>query len=327
MKVLVTGASGLVGSHVVDAIAARGIPVVLLLRKTSSTRFVERRLAEAEVRLGSVEDAAGLHAALEGVTHVVHCAGLTKAIRVSEFYEVNQAGTRRLVDAVNEHAGTVERLVLVSSLAAAGPASPGRPARESDPPHPVSEYGRSKLAGEREVAEHCSVSYAVLRPPSVYGPRDAEFLRLFKAARAHLLASFGGGRQELSFVFAPDLAEAAVAALTHPAADRQTFFVAGAEVATAGDFARRIATEMKTWTLPLALPTAALWPVCAFEEWRAGLRGKANVLSRQKYPELRAAAWTCDPSLLRQSLGFACPTTLEQGIRRTLAWYRENRWL
>ena len=327
MKVLVTGGNGFVGSHVVDALAVRSIPVVLLLRKNSSTRFIEPRLGQVEVRTGSVDDAGSLRDAVSGVSHVVHCAGLTKAIRVSEFYEVNQAGTRRLVEAVNEQRGAIERFVHVSSLAAAGPSSPGRPARESEPPHPVSEYGRSKLAGEREVVERCAVSYTVLRPPSVYGPRDAEFLRLFKAARAHLLASFGGGRQELSFVFGEDFAQAAVAALSHPAADRETFFVAGSEVATAGRFARMIASEMKTWTVPLALPTAALKPLCAMEEWRARLSGRANVLSRQKYPELSAPAWTCDPTRLRDLLGFSCATSLEDGIRRTLAWYRESKWL
>jgi dihydroflavonol-4-reductase len=124
-----------------------------------------------------------------------------------------------------------------------------------------------------------------------------------------------------------DLAEAVVAVLGHPAADRQTFHVAGPEIATAGEFARRIASEMKTWTMPLTLPAGALWPVCAFEEWRARLRGKASVLSRQKYPELRAAAWTCDSSRLRELVGFGCPTSLEDGIRRTLAWYRQHGWL
>jgi dihydroflavonol-4-reductase len=263
---------------------------------------------------------------MRGVTHVVHCAGLTKAIRVSDFHEVNQLGTRRVVDAVNDFGDTIERLIYVSSLAAAGPSSAGRPARESDPARPVSEYGRSKLAGEREVAA-CMVSYTVLRPPAVYGPRDGEFLRLFKATRAHLLASFGGGRQALSFVFVADLAEAVVATLTRPEADRQTYFVTGTEVVTAGEFARAVAVAMNVWTLPLALPTAALWPVCAFEEMRSRLMGKASVLSRQKYAELRAPAWVCDPAKLREQLGFQCATSLDDGIRQTLAWYREHAWL
>jgi nucleoside-diphosphate-sugar epimerase len=327
MKVLVTGGNGFVGSHIVDALAARRIPVVLLLRKASNARFIDSQLQEAEVRTGSVDDLASLRKAVSGVSHVVHCAGLTRARHVSEFYEVNQAGTRRLVEAVNEQRGSVERLVFVSSLSAAGPALPGHPARELDPPHPVSEYGRSKLAGEGEVADRCAVSYTILRPPSVYGPRDEEFLRLFKAVKAHLLASFDGGRQELSFVYVEDLAQAVVAALSHPGADRETFFVAAQEIVTAGAFARMIASELGAWTVPVRLPASALWPVCAWEEWRARLRGKASVLSRQKIPELRAAAWTCDPARLRERLGFSCQTSVREGIRRTLAWYRRMGWL
>ena len=327
MKVLLTGANGFVGSHVLDRLRARGIATAALLRPASNQQFIQAHLPRLEVRVGSLSDPQSLDAALRDVTHVIHCAGCTKALRNSEFYEVNQAGTRNVVEAVNRQQGRIQRLVHLSSLAAGGPASPDQPAREDDLPHPVSEYGRSKLAGERELHDACKTEYVTLRPPAVYGPRDEAFLPLFKAVKAHILPRFGGGRQTLSLVFAEDLAEAVATCLTHPAAAGKTFYVASGEVTTAHAMAREIAGQMKIRTLLLSLPTVALWPLCCLQETLSWLTRRPNVLSRQKYAELRAPGWVCDPTRLRQEAGFVGGTTLKNGIAKTLAWYRQERWL
>lgn len=327
MKVLLTGANGFVGSHVLDSLRARGIATAVLLRPTSNRRFIEAQLPSVEVCIGSIDDSQSLGAALRDVTHVIHCAGCTKALRRSDFYGINQLGTRNVVESVNQQSGRVQRLVHISSLAAGRPAVPDKPAREDDPPNPISDYGRSKLAGEHEVRSACKSDFVILRPPAVYGPRDGEFLRLFKAVNAHLLPRLGGGRQALSFVFVKDLAEAAVTCLTHPAAAGETFYVASPEVQTAISMADEIAAQMKTWAVPLPLPTAALWPLCLLQEAVSRLIRRPNVLSLQKYAELSAAGWVCDPARLRQELDFTCTTTLKSGIASTLVWYRQQGWL
>ena len=263
---------------------------------------------------------------MAGITHVIHCAGATKANRIAGFYEVNQAGTRNVVNAVNSQQGRVQRLVHISSLAAAGPSQPDKPIREQEPPRPVSEYGKSKLAGEDEVRNHCRAEYVMLRPSAVYGPRDAEFLRLFKAAKCHLLARLGGG-QALSLVFVRDLADAVVTCLDHPAVAGKTYFVAAREVVTARRMAEEVAVQMKVWTLPLPVPLALLWLMCLAQEAMTRLTGKPNVLSLQKYAELRAPGWVCDPALLERDTGCACPTTLKTGVAETLNWYRQQHWL
>ena len=327
MKVLLTGASGFVGSHILDSLRARGIATVVLLRPTSNKRFIEAHLPHPDVRTGSVGDPQSLAAAVQDVTHVVHCAGCTGALHISEFYEVNQTGTRHVVKAINQQQGRIERLVHISSLAAAGPALPDRPAREDEPPNPISEYGKSKLAGEQEVQGACKSEYVILRPPAVFGPRDTAFLPLFKAVRAHLLPRFGNGRQALSLVFVKDLAEAAVTCLAHPAAAGKTFYVASPEVTTARGLTDEIAAQMKTWTLTFPVPMAALQLLCCLQEAVSRLTQRPGMLSRQKYAELRAPGWVCDPTRLRQELGFACGTTLKTGIAETLAWYRQQGWL
>lgn len=326
MKVLLTGASGFVGSHILDALQARGVPTVLLLRSSSSRHWIAQHLSAVEVRLGSVTDPASLQPALEGVTQVVHCAGCIKALRAAEFFEVNQLGTRNLVEAINRQP-SVQRLVLVSSLAAVGPAGPEAPACETDRPHPVSPYGHSKLAAEQEVRDRCRVGYVILRPPAVYGPRDTQFLPLFKAARAHVRPRYRGGKQALSLVFAPDLARAVTECLVHPAAAGKTYFVASPEVVTAAQMAEVIAAHLGSWTVPVPVPTLALWLACAGAHWLAHLRRRPSLLSLWRYPELCAPGWVCSPERLRQELGLECSTPLQTGIAQTLAWYRQHGWL
>ena len=326
MKILLTGASGFVGSHILDSLRKQGLPTVLLLRPTSDKRFITQHLAEVEVRTGSIDDPASLRRAMADVSHVIHCAGATKALPVSDFFKVNEVGTRNVVSVVNELHAQVVRLVHISSLAAAGPASPDKPAREDLPPEPVSHYGKSKLAGELEVKYHCRAEHVILRPPAVYGPRDEEFLRLFKAVKLHLLPSMGGA-QALSLVFVKDLAQAAVNCLTDPAAAGKTFFVASREVVTAQAMAKEVAAQMKVWTLPLPLPTPLLWPICLAQEAWSRLTRKPNVLSLQKFAELRAPGGVCDPSRLERDTGYACATSLKEGIGETLLWYRQEHWL
>jgi nucleoside-diphosphate-sugar epimerase len=327
MKVLLTGGNGFVGSHVLDQLLARNLPTALLLRPTSERKFIAEQLAKAEVRTGGIDRLETLDAALEGVTHVIHCAGAVKALDAEGFFAVNQLGTRNLVAAVNRRGRQIQRFVHISSLAAAGPGTAAKPRRESDLPAPVSDYGRSKLAAELEVMEHCKTDWTIIRPTAVYGPRDGEFLRLFKAVQAHVLPRFGGGRQELTLVYVENLATAIVAALTHPNASREVFFAGSPEVVTTAELAQRIAGEGGAWTLPLPLPRALLWLACQAAEVRARLTRKPSVLNAQKWAELKAPGWVCEVTRLRDELGVECRTSLQEGVAQTRAWYRAQGWL
>lgn len=314
------------GSHVLDRLISRGISTAVVLRPNSDRQFISPRLSAVEVRTGSITDPPSLGRALEGVSHVIHCAGCTKAVGIADFYNINHLGTRQLVQSVNNLRGQVQRFVHISSLAAAGPATPSAPARETDPPKPVSEYGRSKLAGEMEVRNGCHAEFVIVRPPAVYGPRDRGFLSMFKAVASHLLPR-SNPRQALSLVYVEDLSEAIVRCLDHPATAGKTYFAAAPEIVTGRLMAQTIARDMDSWTIPFPLPAALLWPICAGGELASRLTRKASLLSLQKFSELRAPGWVCDPSRLKQDTGFECKTSLVQGVTATLTWYRQNGWL
>jgi nucleoside-diphosphate-sugar epimerase len=325
LKVLLTGANGFVGSHVLDSLRTRGIPTTLLLRPSCDKGFIQEHLGTVEVLGGSITKPDSLRPAMEGVTHVIHCAGLTRARNEAEFLSVNRDGTRNVVEAANAQQG-IQRIVHVSSLAAAGPAAATCPAREQDPARPVSQYGRSKLAGETELRERCRTDFVVIRPPAVYGPRDKAFLSLFKAVQNHLLPQ-PSARQALSLVYVKDLAEVIVNCLLLPAAAKATYFVAAPEITSGRALAREIAEQIGHWTIPCPTPPAVFLPLCLLNEAWSRVMGKASMLNLQKFAELRAPGWVCDPSLLKRQTGLECRTTMKEGVSRSLAWYRRETWL
>jgi nucleoside-diphosphate-sugar epimerase len=208
-----------------------------------------------------------------------------------------------------------------------GPATRQQPAREDSPPQPVSGYGRSKLAAEQEVLGGCRGEFVILRLAAVYGPRDHEFLPLFRAARRGLTPLFGGGRQELSLVFATDVAEVVERALTAPRPGAPVVNVAGPEPVTAAGLAEEIARALGRRTWRPRLPLAVLPVVCGLAAGWARLTGRATILAHGKHRELTAPGWVADTNRLTGWLGPVCGTILRDGFAATWRWYREAGWV
>jgi nucleoside-diphosphate-sugar epimerase len=327
MKVLLTGANGFVGSHILDQLCAAGHPVRVLLRKMSRTHFIENHLPGLEVCCGSLTDPGSVREAMRGADCVIHCAGKTKAIRAAEYDAVNLEGTRNVVRAVNAGKGAVKHLIHISSLAANHPAGADAPALETDAPRPISDYGRSKLRAEELVRDSCEAPFTILRPSAVYGPRDGDFLPVFKAVQRHLRPLIGGGRMQLSLVYVSDVAAAALRCLGNPQAHGKTYHVASPEPCATPDFLREIAAVMNVRTVPVFIPFALLYPVALGRELLARGTGKPNILSRQKLKEMKAPGWVCSTDLIRQDLQFTAATRLREGLSRTISWYEQNGWL
>lgn len=325
MKVLLTGANGFVGSHILDRLCAGGQTVSALLRRTSRMEFIAEHIPHMDIRSGSLGDPASLARAVQGAECVIHCAGKTKVVRTEEYYEANETGTRNLVAAVNA-AGGVKHFIHISSLAANHPAGPDAPALESDAPQPVSEYGKSKLRAEEAVRELRGTPYTILRHAAVYGPRDRDFWSVFQAVRWHVAPLLGGGRLPLSLVYVEDVAAAVAACMGNPAAHGKTYHVAAPEPCTVRDFMREAADFMEVRALRLPVPLAALYPVAVAQELFARLTRKPGILTRQKLREMRARGWVCSTEAIRRDLQFAA-TPLPEGIARTVGWYEQNGWL
>jgi nucleoside-diphosphate-sugar epimerase len=324
VKALVTGATGFVGSHVVDVLAARGDDVVVLARSAERARPLAR--LGARVALGTLDDAAALAAAVAGVDVVYHLAGLTAAVSEAEYRRVNEDGTRKVVDAARA-ASTGPRLVYVSSQAVLGPSALGQALDEDTPCRPLTAYGRSKLAGEAVVRAAEGLAWTIVRPPAVYGPRDREFLKMFQLVRTGFAPVFGAGTQQISLVYAPDLAEAIVRTGTIPAAAGQTYHAAHAEVVTTRQLAMAVGWAVGRRPLVIPVPGAVATPIVSLIGRIAAARGRLSTLNADKMAEFLAPAWILSSAKAERELGWRAGHDLAEGARHTAAWYREAGWL
>jgi nucleoside-diphosphate-sugar epimerase len=319
--ILVTGATGFIGSHLVERLAAQGRLPRCLVRRSSMAGNLPRAI---ELAYGDLESGAGLAEAVRGVDTIIHLAGVTKARTIADYDRGNAVATANLLRA----AGNVERFVHVSSLAAAGPSPADRPLTETDEPRPVSHYGRSKLAGEQAVRRSPLAERTVIvRPPVVYGPRDRDVLQMLRTVARGWMAKIGAAPRRFSHIYVGDLVDGLIAAADCAGAGGQVFYLANAAPVSWDEFGSVAARLMGRKLRTVAIPEKAAYGLGLCAEWGTRLSGKPGILSRDKVREACCAGWVCDPGRARRELGFCAPTGLEEGLRRTLDWYKEAGWL
>jgi nucleoside-diphosphate-sugar epimerase len=322
-KVLITGATGFVGSHVAEVLKSKGIAVRCLARKTSPLDFIGS--ASPEIAYGDVTLPETLRPALEGVDGIVHCAGLTRAHNAGDYFRVNQEGSRNLYLASQSFRGRILKIVHISSLAALGPSADGQPVIEESMPRPVSDYGRSKLAGQH-IAESFmqDLPISILIPPAIYGPRDADFRIYFRLAAKGITLLPGKAPRYLSLVHVKDLAEAVALALTIDRSSGRTYIVEDGCIQTWTSVADAIDHTLGRTSRRIHLPLFAARTAGVLGDLFSRVSGRAVLLSSQKVGEFLQAAWICSAQRIRDELGFRPSYSLERGFSQTLAWYRQQ---
>ncbi len=329
MKVLVTGASGFVGSTLCEELHSRGLDVHCLLRSTSS---LENLTSATFQRVdGDLSNERALQKAVDGAELIFHVAGKVASKDREGFFRANSEGTKNLLRAV-ESSKQKPRFVYVSSLAAAGPSTPTRARIESDPNTPVSDYGASKLAGEEAVLE-CREKFPVtiVRPPAVYGPRDKGVFTFFQAIQKGILPLLGMRQAEprrYSFVHVADLVQGLVLAGVHAnSRSGEVFYVAGDGEYTWEEAMGFIAAGMEKQTLSLPIPLVALKGAAFACSAYTKAFGKVLPFSIDKAKEISAPAWTCSNQKAKREWGFEPHWELARGLSHTARWYKENGWL
>lgn len=331
-EVLITGATGFVGSHVMDRFLAAGMRVRVLVRSTSNPRWLEGKAVSRVV--ADLRDPASLDAAVAGTTAVLHFGGEIRSRDARGFLLANVEGTRALAAAFSRSLPPGSRGVFVycSSLAAGGPApdltrTPVPFVCEDDPPAPVSDYGWSKLEGERalDVLDE-KARIVILRPPAVYGPRDPSILRFFQwIARGVLLMPARGGNH-LSLIHVSDLAEAAFLSAQDQRA-RGAYYVSDGKVHTWEDVGTLAAGLIGVKVRTVRIPMTASWLVAALGELGARLGAGAPLLSFGKVREMRQKSWVCCHERATRDFGFSPRIGLREGLEETIRWYRNSGWL
>lgn len=319
MKVLVTGATGFIGSHLAERLLREGYEVYALVRR--QRRWLPKGVKVIRGDLG------GELPTLEGFHHVFHLAALTRARHPRDYFRVNAGGTERLARKLLEGGGITGRLVYLSSLSAQGPTKREAPLTEVSPPKPVSPYGMSKLQGEkvlRDLAKDLPV--VILRPSVVYGPRDdymLEFFRLVKRGFLPLLRE----EQWLSMVYVEDLIQALLLAAQRDVPSGEVFLISDGSYYPLQGIADMVASILGVRLKKFRIPKALAQGAALLAEWWGRLRGVAPAFNRNKLQEALQEAWICQNTKARKMLGFEPRYPLEEGLKLTLRWYTEAGWL
>jgi nucleoside-diphosphate-sugar epimerase len=329
MTILVTGATGFLGSHIAEQLTQSGQQVRALVRKTSNTKFLST-LKNIELVYGSVDDQESCVRATEGVTGVIHSAGLVKARSSDEFRRVNTEGTENLLIGA-EKTGTVKRFVFVSSQTAGGPSDArGTPVQIGDETAPVTAYGRSKLASEKILlAARKSLPITILRPSAIYGPRDEEILIFFKAVQSGVLPLTNPLDAKYSMIYGPDCAAACIKALDADLESGTVLYVDDGHPVTFREMIERVeeALGKKAW-LRLPLPPSLVRGAAAATELFGKATNQAVMLTMDKCNELHApGGWVCDSSEAMRVLNWQPQTRYAAGVKLTAQWYRREGWL
>lgn len=331
-KILITGATGFIGSFIVEEAINRGYEVWAAVRRTSSKKYLqEPGIHFIELDFGSEKK---LKEQLNGhdFDYVVHAAGVTKCLHSEEFFRTNTEGTKNLVNALIKLDMPLQRFVFVSSLSILGAIHEDMPYKDitdNDTPQPNTAYGRSKLMAEEYLRSLKDFPFVILRPTGVYGPREKDYFLMAKSIKQHVDFAVGYKRQDITFIFVKDVVQAVFLALT---ADSKvcgkSYILSDGNVYTSQTFSKLIQKDLGiNHVLRIVAPIWLLKVISTIGEFTAHLTGKISALNRDKYNIMKQRNWRCDISPARKELGFNPEYNLEQGTEITMKWYKANKWL
>ena len=300
MKILVTGASGFIGSYIVEEALRQGMETWAAVRPTSSRKYLQdERIHFINLNLSSEEELEKELAPHE-FDYIVHAAGATKCLHAEDFYKVNTEGTKHPYQEISEH----------------------------DTPKPNTAYGKSKLEAERYLDSiGNNFPYIILRPTGVYGPREKDYFLMAQSIKQHVDFAVGFKRQDITFVYVQDVVQAVFLALDHGMNGRK-YFLSDGEVYQSAAFSDLIKKELgNPWILRIKAPVWVLRIVTFFGEYLGRMTGKMSALNNDKYNILKQRNWRCDIEPAMDELGYHPHYPLERGVKLAIKWYKDNGWL
>ena len=345
MKILVTGASGFIGSFIIEEGLRRGHEMWAGVRATSSKEYLTGpdihfitldmgRSARLREQLSAFKAEHG------GWDYVVHAAGATKSATKDGFFKANTECTKHLADELIALDMVPRKFLFMSSLSVFGAireqvvhpnAKPGErlyaPIKCTDVPHPNTLYGESKYYAERYLKSLPSLPLVILRPTGVYGPREKDYFLMAQSIARHVDFAVGYTPQEITFVYVLDLVQAVFLAL-EKAPSGAEYFVSDGAVYSSTQFSDLIRKELgDPFMVRITAPQWMLRMICKVNGSWAARRGCTTTLNQDKYHILSQRHWQCDIEPLVNDLGYRPQYTLERGVKESIAWYKKEGWL
>lgn len=322
MRALVTGGTGFIGSHLVEALLKKGYDVTCLVRQTSTLRWIEG--LKVKLIYGDCAEKETLKGLIKGYDYIYHLAGVTKAISREVYFRENSLGTENIVNGAAEENPGLKKFVYLSSLAASGPSPDGIPLDENSPPNPVSDYGRSKLAGENAVLKNKDyLRIVIIRPPAVYGPRDRDIYFFFKSIKRGIIPLWGGERF-LSLLYVDDLVEGIISA---GESGEGIYYLSDGKIYSIDTVTGKIAESLGVRPLKIRIPESLLYIIALISEVLYKITEKPPLINREKIKEAVQKYWICNNQRAVRDFGFSPRVFLDDGIKRTADWYKDHCWL
>jgi nucleoside-diphosphate-sugar epimerase len=324
-KLLITGASGFVGSFLVQKALEEGYEVYAGIRSSSSKLYLQdERIKFFEIDFNNPEVLTENLKKTE-FTHIIQNAGVTKAKNKEQYFQVNAVALDYLINGILEANLPIEKFIFISSLAAYGPADnqPKNIVTNSSAPQPVTTYGESKLKGEIILKKYHSLPYHIIRPTAVYGPREADLLTLYKMLNNRIELLIGNTSQRLTFIYIEDLVDVILKSLSISKTQTE-YFVTDGNHYTAEQLNRIIKENLGKSSIKLKLPISLIRLIAIISEKISSLSGNYPALNLEKVNELKCQSWECDIDNLKEDLEFEPKYDLEKGMFKTIKWYKEK---
>jgi len=323
-KILITGANGFVGSRLCRRFLENDYDVIAGVREGCDGTMLED--LDLKYRFGDITEPETLPDMLNGIDVVIHNAGLVKTDRIARFYEVNHQGTINMLKAALEN-GAVKKFILISSLAAAGPSQPGRPIDESTEPHPITEYGRSKLAAEKEVLGlGAKLNTVIIRPPGVYGPGDKETLAFFQALNNRIRPYVGRLSRRIQLVHVDDLTSGILHAVERDTKPGSIYFIAEDTAYTFYSLIGHLRKAVGRMAFPIYVPGWLMRMIAYVFEKITKSMGKSPMFTVEKANEI-LSDWEISVKKAEDEIGYKSEIPFSQGAKETVKWYRREVWL
>lgn len=328
-KVLITGASGFVGGFLVEEALNRGLEVYAAVRASSNRQYLtDSRIQFIQLDFEDI-DALAHDLGKHHFDYFIHNAGVTKTANIENYYKVNAEYLKNIISATNKITKPLQKLTFISSLAAYGPAEYTEEGivRENSVPHPVTNYGRSKLKGEEYLKSQSAIPYVIIRPTAVYGPREKDLFTVYQLLNNRLDISVGLEDQKLTFIYVKDLVRVILdSTLAHK--KNVAYFATDLEVHTSSAYNKAILKALgNKLALKMKLPITVVKILGYATEKIAGIFGNYPALNVDKVNELEANSWICDTASLVEDLNYKPEYNLEKGLQEAIQWYKENNWL
>ncbi|HEY9186661.1 MAG TPA: NAD(P)-dependent oxidoreductase [Ignavibacteria bacterium] len=326
MKALVTGGTGFVGSHLTEKLLEKGWEVKCLTRKTSNLRWLKN--LNVEIICGSFFDDNSLKKAVEDVDYIFHIAGAVMSKTTQGYFISNQIATKNLAEASIKYNKSLKRFIYLSSQTVYGPSLNGEPTKETDDCKPITTYGKSKLAAEKELLNLAEeLPLTIIRPPAIYGPRDEAIYQYFLAVSKGLISLIGFSDKFISIIHSHDLINGIMLAAENENAIGEIYNISSEKYYSWKDIGDICKKAIGRKTITIRLPHFLVYTVAAFSQLFGYLTTKGAVFNIEKARDFTQKYWILSPEKAIKQLGFKQEVSLEDGIKSTIEWYKQNGWM